>query len=311
MPLNLPPLNALKSFEAAARTGSYVAAAKELGVSPAAVSQQVRHLESYLGKTLFMRFNNRIALIDAGQSIYAGTTPALEDISEITARVMSCASRSSLVVSALPSLTECWFVPQFAEFCTVEPLIKINLRVEDDPVDFARHEIDLRICYGTNLYPDLKTVPLFQDHVLPLCAPSFLARQPQQIIEWDSLPDQDFIHTAWGPSFVSHPGWSDWLKSNCPARKLDESKGHRLGMSRLTLDFARNGLGVALGQHQLAMPDIDTGRLVIASENSLPLGHSYCAVFPQTKSRKAGLMRLLDWLTRSPVNDRQTPAPHR
>jgi LysR family transcriptional regulator, glycine cleavage system transcriptional activator len=68
MPLNLPPLNALKSFEAAARTGSYVAAAEELGVSPAAVSQQVRHLESYLCKTLFMRFNNRIALTDAGQS---------------------------------------------------------------------------------------------------------------------------------------------------------------------------------------------------------------------------------------------------
>lgn len=311
MSLNLPPLNALKSFEAAARTGSYVAAAEELGVSPAAVSQQVRHLETYIGKTLFMRFNNRIALTDAGQSIYAGTTPALEDISEITVRVMSGASRSNLVISVLPSLAECWFVPQFAEFCAAEPLLKISLRVEDDPVDLARHEIDLRICYGTNLYPDLKTVPLFQDHVLPMCAPSYLARQPRQAIEWDSLPDQDFIHTAWGPSFVSHPGWSDWMKGNCPVRKLDESKGHRLAMSRLALDFARNGLGVALGQYQLAVPDISAGRLVIASENSLPLGHSYCAVFPHSKSRKTGLKRLLDWLTRNPVSDRQIPAPHR
>jgi LysR family glycine cleavage system transcriptional activator len=101
------------------------------------------------------------------------------------------------------------------------------------------------------------------------------------------------------------------MKDNCPARKLDESKGHRLAMSRLSLDFARNGLGVALGQHQLAVPDIAAGRLVIASENSLPLGHNYCAVFPQSKSRKTGLKKLLDWLTRNPVNDRQIPAPHR
>ena len=101
------------------------------------------------------------------------------------------------------------------------------------------------------------------------------------------------------------------MKANCAARKLDESKGHRLAMSRLALDFARNGLGVALGQYRLAVPDLGAGRLVIASENSLPLGHSYCAVFPQSKSRKTGLKRLLDWLTRNPVSDRQIPALHR
>ena len=209
MPLNLPPLNALKSFEAAARTGSHVAAAEELGVSPAAVSQQVRHLEDYLGKKLFMRFNNRIALTDAGQAIYARAAPALEDISDMAARVMTGISRSTLVVSVLPSLADCWFVPQFAGFCASEDLVKIDLRVEDDPVDFARQDIDIRICYGTNLYPDLKTVPLFQDRVLPLCAPPFLDRQPGRSIDWSALPDENFIHTAWGPSFVSHPAWSD------------------------------------------------------------------------------------------------------
>ncbi len=311
MSLSLPPLNALKSFEAAARTGSYVAAASELGVSPAAVSQQVRHLEDYLGKKLFMRFNNRIALTDAGQSIYAGTTPALEDISEITARMISGVSRSTLVVSVLPSLAECWFVPQFSAFCASDPLVKINLRVEDDAVDFARHDIDLRICYGTNLYPDLKTVSLFQDHVLPLCAPAFLKKQPGQAIDWLGLPDEEFVHTAWGPSFVSHPGWNDWFRLNCPSRKLDESKGHRVGMSRLAIDFARNGLGVSLGQHMLAQPDIDAGNLVVAAPQSLPLGHIYSAVFPHAKSRKAGLRKLLDWLMREPLSGRQIPGQRR
>src|SRR6185436_12553167 len=78
MPLSLPPLNALRAFEAAARTGSYVAAAEELGVSPAAVSQQVRNLEDFLGKQLFMRFNNRVSLTDAGQAIFVGASDALQ-----------------------------------------------------------------------------------------------------------------------------------------------------------------------------------------------------------------------------------------
>ena len=92
MGMPLPPLNALRAFEAAARGGSYVAAAEELGVSPAAVSQQVRHLEQFLGKQLFMRFNNRVVLTDAGRSIHIGTSEALQLISAMTEQIMSGAT---------------------------------------------------------------------------------------------------------------------------------------------------------------------------------------------------------------------------
>jgi LysR family transcriptional regulator, glycine cleavage system transcriptional activator len=307
MSLSLPPLNALKSFEAAARTGGYVAAAAELGVSPAAVSQQVRHLETYLAKVLFRRFNNRIVLTDAGQAVFAGTTPALEDISNFTARLMSGPSRTTLVVSVVPSLAECWFMPKFESFCASEPHVKIHMRVEDDPVDFARDEIDLRLSYGTTLYPDLKTFVLFQDEVLPLCAPSFLGCQPNQEIDWHRVAADDFVHTAWGPNFISNPSWADWLKVHSPARKLDESKGHRVSASRFAIDFARRGLGVALAQLQLASPDLEAGKLVVASPHKLSLGHSYAATFPHLKSRKTGLKQLVDWL----VSDPQIPAPRR
>ncbi len=102
--MKLPPLNALKAFEIAARTGSYVAAAKELRVSPAAVSQQVRKLEQYFDKKLFLRYNNRIVLTDAGTTFYTSAAPALQDLSSVTRQILEGTARSRLVVSVLPSL---------------------------------------------------------------------------------------------------------------------------------------------------------------------------------------------------------------
>ena len=172
--LQLPPLNALKYFEVAARTGSYVTAAAELNVSPAAISQQVRNLESFLKRKLFTRLNNRIVLTDAGQAIHAGISPALEDIAALTQRVLAGSSRAKLVVSVIPSLAECWFMPALADFAQAGAL-RIDLRVENDPVDFAGGEIDLRIGYASAQYPGLASVPLFRDEVLPLCAQELAA----------------------------------------------------------------------------------------------------------------------------------------
>lgn len=296
--LNLPPLNALKSFESAARTGSYVAAAAELKVTPAAISQQVRHLEAFLNRKLFTRLNNRIVLTDAGQAVYSGVTPALEDIAALTARLVSGTSRATLVVSVLPSLAECWFVPAMAGFLKNETSIKINLRVEEDPVDFSAKEIDLRLCYGTNLYPDQSTAPLFRDHVVPMCAPELVATTDLR-----RLDDGSLIHTNWGHAFASLPRWADWFQRHMPGRVLDERKGHCAGSSSLALDFARRGLGVALGQRQLAEEDIVQGRLVVLSPDALPLGHDYSAVYPQAKSRRPGLQQLMAYL--------QTRVPHR
>ena len=174
----LPPLNALRAFEAAARSGSYVAAASELGVSSAAVSQQVRNLEVFLGKQLFMRFNNRIVLTDAGQSIFAGATEAFQSLSSLTQQALTGTTRSRLVISVLPSVAHRWLAPRLAMFALKERSFRFELRVEDDPVDFARYDIDLRVCYGTSLYPEFKAVHLRQDEVLPMCSPAYLLRNP-------------------------------------------------------------------------------------------------------------------------------------
>jgi LysR family transcriptional regulator, glycine cleavage system transcriptional activator len=298
MPLSLPPLNALRAFEAAARTGGYVAAGEELGVSPAAVSQQVRNLEDFLGKQLFRRFNNRVLLTDAGQVVFAGASDALQSISALTEQVMSGSTRSRLVISVITSVAERWLEPRLAAFALKEKALRIELRVEGDPVDFARHNIDLRICYGTNIYPEMNTIRLFQDEVLPLCSPSYLERnQNARTQGMEGVPDDDLIHTSWGPSFVSHPTWHAWFAKSGIDRPID-AKGYQVGMSGLSLDLARDGVGVALGQKVMAAGDLAAGRLVPVSDIAIELGHPYCLVHPRSKARRAGLQALIDWLTK-------------
>lgn len=288
--LKLPPLNALKSFESAARTGSYVAAAAELNVSPAAVSQQVRNLEAFFRRKLFTRLNNRVMLTDAGEAVQAGITPALEDIATLTRRVLAATGRGKLVVSVIPSLAECWFMPVFASFAETSAL-RIDLRIENDPVDFADNEIDLRIFYASTSYPGLQMAPLFRDEVLPLVSPQLATD-----LAMSSAPDDMLIHTSWGKDFASHPSWDEWFGRYLPERRVDPTKGHKVGSSQLALDFARRGLGVALGQRALAQEFIGKGELIVLDERTLPLGHDYCAAWPRARARRPGLVPLTDYL---------------
>ena len=297
MALPLPPLNALRAFEAAARSGSYVSAAEELGVSPAAVSQQVKNLEAFLGKQLFRRYNNRIVLTDAGQTIFSGASEALQAISGFTQQVVSGRARSRLVVSALPSIAERWMAPKLAAYRRDHPDFRFELRSEEDPVDFPRYDIDLRLSYGISLYPDMITIPLMQDAVVPVCSPDYLLRNPAvRRTGMAGVPDDDLIHTNWGPTFVSHPPWRTWFEEIGISRP-DQSLGYRMGTSSLALDLACAGVGVALGQREMGAADIAEGRLVVIDPRPVPLGHPYCLVYPRAKARRAGLIDLVYWLS--------------
>ena len=294
--MELPPLNALKAFEAAARTGSFVLAARELGVSSAAVSLQVRNLEAFLNKRLFTRTNNKIALTDAGMAIYPGSAAALNGIAAITGRLLGRDGRARLVVSALPSLAERWLAPRLADFARAEPGVGMAVRVEDDPVDFVRHRIDLRVTYGGHLYPAYRAVHLFRDEVTPLHAPAYPARFEDQGGRL-RVPDEHLIHVAWGEAFASEPSWDDWFRAaNLPPRPAT-ARGTHVASSSLAIVLAARGMGVALGQKRLAGAEIASGVLIAPSALTLKLAHPYCAVSPHAKSGDPHHARLLDWLT--------------
>jgi LysR family glycine cleavage system transcriptional activator len=144
----------------------------------------------------------------------------------------------------------------------------------------------------------MNTIHLFQDEVLPLCSPSYLERNRiARTLGMEGVPDEDLIHTSWGPSFVSHPTWHAWFAKSGLDRPID-AKGYQIGMSGLSLDLARDGVGVALGQKVMAAGDLAAGRLVPVSDVTIELGHPYCLVHPRSKARKAGLQALIDWLTK-------------
>lgn len=208
-------------------------------------------------------------------------------------RLQSGPSRARLIVSGVLSVAEAWFLPNLAARHRLAAGPMIDLRVQQDPVDFAGEDIDIRLCYGENMYPDMLTVPLFRDSVIPLAAPGLV---PKAGLDLRVIPDRMLIHTNWGAEFASNPGWTDWLGRYLPDRRPDTRTGHRAGTSFTALDMARRGTGVALGQRHLAHHLVQAGDLMALSDADLPLGHGYAAVIPYSKVRRASLKEVLDWL---------------
>jgi LysR family glycine cleavage system transcriptional activator len=292
----LPPLNSVKAFEAAARLGSFVLAAAELGVTSVAVSLQVRNLEFYLGKQLFTRKGNRLALTDAGQSVYPQTARALGDLAAMAWRIQEREMRALLVVSVPFSLADIWLAPKLALFFEIFPHMAIDIRVEDDPVDIARHGIDLRVSYGDYHYPDLDITRLFHDEVVPVCTPEFNFKNGSSAVDLTTIHESAFIHTNWGPNYASHPTWGEWFQKSGIQRHAEASSGRRVGLSSLAISTARMGLGIALGQKEMARPDLESGRLIALSPVTIALGYPYCAFVPKTKAHRKDISQLLELL---------------
>lgn len=287
--LKLPPLHALRAFEAAARTGSFVLAGRELGVTSAAVSQQVRVLEDDLGKKLFLRRGNRLLLTDAGQAVYPRLEEAMSNIADLAAQVRESRVRQCLVVSVLPSLMG-WLMPRLAAFRAKDGAGSVLLRVEDDPVSFAAEGIDLRVTYGNLAYSDFGATELYRDEIVPLIAPTLWTPGDDTLTQ---LPDRAFVHTNWGRDYASHPTWAAWFAKAGVMRWLDPDRGVHLSWSVHAVAAAAEGVGAALGPRAIAARELAEGRLVIPSAISLPMERAYVAVYPNALARRTDLRSLV------------------
>lgn len=277
------PLNALRAFEVAARTGSFVAAGAELGVSAAAISQQVRALETRLDKQLFLRQGNRITLTDAGRTLYPSVDMAFGELLGATRLLRAAPRRERLVVSVLPSLADLWLLPGLRGF---DGRARLDLRVEDDPVDMAREGIDLRLTYGAQYYPDHLVEVLFADRLIAVAAPDFAADDPANV------PDADLIHTDWGRAYGVQPEWARHFDGLGLRRVPDRGQGLRVNSTALAAAAARTGLGVALLPERLAAEDVAAGRLRILGASVGGLLRDYVMVSPHARGRHRGLLAL-------------------
>jgi len=280
--MKLPPLNALRAFECAARTGSFATAGRELGVTSAAVSQQVRNLEGWIGRTLFQRHANRIWLTDAGRDYYMNAAASLTEIASFTQALREGDARRALVISASPALAQLWLPKRLAQFADQRPDVPIHLRIDDDSVDLEQNAIDARLTYGGE-HPEYQTRAMFADALIPVAAKAKAKANPVTA---------RLISVNWGATISSVPGWSQWFAASgqVPVGGATADLVAPSVPAALALTIA--GLGVALLPGQVIADALASGQVHRLDGPSLAMSRPYVMITAHYKARSRRLRDL-------------------
>jgi LysR family glycine cleavage system transcriptional activator len=279
MPMNrtdrLPPLSALRAFEAVARRLSFARAAEELHVTKAAVAQQVRSLEEEIGAPLVERSGRGMALTEAG----AAGAPALAEGFAALARaaraMREAKGRRFLVINSSPSFAATWLVGRIGKFKARHPevdvLLDANLR--DDVLELGA--ADALVRWGAGDFPGLATTLLFKESVFPVCSPQLITGESPLKAPSD-LKSHTLLHLEATPAYPSWPTWSDWLKA-AGARDVDAAHGVFLNNMAMAMRAAAQGQGVALSSFAIAADELAAGRLVapFATSVETPFGYYF------------------------------------
>ena len=294
MSRRLPPLTALRAFEAAARHASFAKAADELAVTPAAVSQQIRLLEADLGVSLFRRLPRGLVLTEAAKSALPELGKAFAHLARAVEGVRGGSLVGPLVVSAIPSFAGRWLVPRLGGFVAAYPEIEITIRAELRNVDFAREDVDVGIRYGKGLYPGLETRLLLTEDVFPVCAPALLAGE-KPLKRLDDLRHHTLLHDRQLSSEEPSLYWRTWLR-DFGVGGWDCDRGPGFTDSLLMMAACERGLGVALGRGGLCADELASGKLARPFPQSRPADYSYFVVTPAGHAEAPRVREFLAWL---------------
>jgi len=284
----LPPLNALRAFEAAARHLSFKLAAVELCVTPGAVSRHIGNLEGDLGTSLFTRHNRSITLTRHGETYLEGVRDAFERVERATADLRSTLDENVLRLTLPPTCAMRWLVPRLAGFHTRYPDISVRISTSHEPVDFGRAEVDLAIQYGTGIEDGLAGDRLFDEVLVPVCRPALLDEIPSPRAQ--DLADSVLLH-----SFRRPHDWPRWFEAaGIPDRKIEREIVFE--NSSLTVQGAIDGLGVAIAQAAFVRDELKAGRLVCPIDVPLRTDFGYYLVCPKEKTRQKKIRLFQAWI---------------
>lgn len=289
----LPPLNALRAFEAAARHLNFSRAADELSVTPGAVSQQIQNLEDYVGVALFKRTPKGLLLTDPAQIALPALREAFDRLADAASMLTAAVDGRRLTVSVAPSFAAKWLVPRLGKFEAVHPQVDVWVSAGMELVDFNSGEIDLAVRYGTGRYPGLEVIRLMTETVAPVISPELLERQPLEHPK--DLAGQVLLHDGSPDADDSCPDWTMWLAAR-GVKGVDGSRGPRFNQSSLVIEAAVSGRGVALAKRALAQADLDAGRLVSPFQITTAVDFAYYAVYPKAKGRLPQVKAFVAWL---------------
>ena len=299
----LPPLNALRGFEAAARHLSFTKAAEELNVTQAAVSHQIKALEERLGIELFRRTGRGLALTDAGRVYVPAVREAFDRIAEATQRLSESEEGGRLTVSTMHSFAASWLVPRLARFRARHPDIDVLIDAVDHLVQFSRSPVDIGIRYGRGDWPGVRAELLMTEDIFPVCSPVLLDGD-HPLTEPAALRHHTLLHDD------MKQNWEVWL-SSAGLTGIDASAGLGFTNSRFVLQAAIDGLGVALARSTLVEDDLAAGRLVRPFALALPSEYAYYVASAPGDWDKPKVAAFRDWLKDEAAKEgaREMPYP--
>ena len=295
MPRHLPPLNALKAFEAAARSESFTRAAEELCVTQGAVSHQVKLLEATLGIKLFSRDRQQLAITDAGREYLNVVRDALDRIAAGTDRLVQRQNAGVLTVSTSPDFAAKWLVYRLGRFAEAHSGIDLRISATMHHIDFAREDVDVAVRHGDGNWGGLDAVRLSTEQLFPVCSPKLMSgrnriAKPSDLLKFPLLHLDD---------------WNAWSKWFDAAGVVDADIRHGTALNRasMLIEAAIDGQGVALARTTLAAWDLINGRLVKPFNLSLKLSRTYWVVCPKATSMKPKIKTFRDWLLAEAAED--------
>jgi LysR family glycine cleavage system transcriptional activator len=291
MPDRLPPLTALRAFDAAARHMSFAKAAAELNVTPAALSFQIKNLEEHLGTPVFHRLNRAVELTDAGRALAPGVADGFVALAAAWRAARRTSDSSALTVTAGPAFTAKWLAPRLFAFASAHPEIELRFSASLRLMDFDRDDVDVAIRFGLPRdEPGLSSHVLTREWVAPMMSPELAHAYPDPAdLAGAPLLHQDDI-TFLKPAI----DWSAWFRAAGLEPRLPA--GARFSQADHAIDAATAGGGVVLGRISLAERDLREGRLVVPYDIGLTTEAVYRVVYPAGAETRPQVRTFIDWL---------------
>jgi LysR family transcriptional regulator, glycine cleavage system transcriptional activator len=293
MARRLPPLNALRAFEASARLGSFVSAAAELRVSAAAVSQQVRRLEQYLDTTLFQRLARGLALTDQGRDYLPELSAGFDLLGESTARLRAKRADGLLTITTLAAFANGWLLPRMHRFRERAPRIDLVLKTSRAVMDFRRDAIDLAIRFAPAPGRGLQGELLCREELFPVASPTLFKGRPIPDT-LSALADYPLLHDIDANPEQPWLGWRGWFEraglSTAPA-----GNGPQFSDSVVLVGAAIAGLGIAIGRGPHVAPLLARGQLVRVTQESWMAPWAYYLMAPAAHFRRPLVRTFVDW----------------
>ncbi|NUS22322.1 MAG: transcriptional regulator GcvA [Mesorhizobium sp.] len=293
----LPGTRALRTFEAAARHLNFTRAADELGLTPAAVSHQIKEIEDQLDLVLFTRTSRTIRLTEAGSVLHDASIDALDLLNRAVSRARKMTRGMSLLKVTLDAqFATKWLMRRVDDFRQQKPGIELRFDITYDVRDFERDDVDIGIRFGTGKYPGLAAHRLFENIIIPVCSPALLASGPP-LKEPRDLFNHTLAHIEWSRQGVTWPNWSMWMHA-AGVDDFDDSRTLVFGSSTDATQAALDGNAVALADFAMVANDLSQGRLVRPFELGIKVApeFAYFLVYPEAAKDDARVIAFREWL---------------